>query len=168
SCFRLRCLRAAGCSPRLRLGKRSLELRNWSKRRELCVDSYSVLTGLILRGTCPRDGFGERTELLGVGLRRVFGGGDGVARAVELGVSIFRGVTERFGLLRGGLQLAHCVGEIVFYRFGSLLRSRPLGLERFEPAPLDQARCGGARSASFDAVAVPAPEIALLGYEPLA
>src|SRR5262249_51845595 len=107
---------------------------------------------------CARacNGFGERSELLRIGLCRMRGGCDRIARAIKLCMGSLGPLAKRLGLLRCGLQFAHGIGKICFGRLGALLCRRPLGLEGFEAAPLDEARRGSAGSSSLHAVAIPA------------
>src|SRR6185369_10459057 len=146
--FGARLLRAHSSSPCLCRGERRLKLREGGKARELRFDTRTVLTRLVLRCARARDGFGERSELLRIGLRRLLGGCDRIACAIELCMGLLGRLAKRLGLLRRGLQFAHGIGKICFGRLGALLCLRPLGLEGFEAAPLDEARCCGAGSSS--------------------
>src|SRR5262245_65025167 len=97
----------------------------------------------------------------------MLGGGDIVARAVKLAVRLLGPVAKSFGLPPGTVGFVRGLSE--FRLCGARMRLS-LGsfiFERLEPASLDEACPGSARRTGPDAVAVPAPEIALLGNETL-
>ncbi len=97
----------------------------------------------------------------------MLGGGDSVARAVKLAMRLLGLVAKGLGLLPGTLGFARGLSEL---SLGGACMRLSLGsfiFERLEPAPLDEPCPGRARRTGPDAIAVPAPEIALPGDEPL-
>ena len=98
----------------------------------------------------------------------MLGGGDGVAGAAKLVASLAHFQAERLGRLNGGVSVA---GERCRLGLGVLqcrLGAFRISLQGFEPASLDEAGARRRSRAGSDGVAVPAPEIAFGGDEPLA
>src|SRR5262245_37118508 len=164
------------CPRRLRTARSGLPLRGLEcsfegrergKTKQGGLDPFALLAGFTQcsAGSCDR--FGEGAELFAVGLGRALCGGDSVARAVKLAVRLLCPVAKCLGLLSGTLGFAGGLSE--FSLSGTCL-GVSLGsfiFERLEPAPLDEPCPGRARRTRPDAIAVPAPEIALPGDEPL-
>ena len=91
----------------------------------------------------------------------MLGRGDLIARAVELGMRLLCLLAQSLGLEPRRFRLGNGGGKLGLGLGGAALRLGGLRLERGKPAPLDQPRARGTRRAGLEAVAVPAPEIAV-------
>ncbi len=126
-----------------------------------------VLARLIACRPRPRERLGQRAELLVVGLRLMLARGNRLARPVERGMRFLGLKAKGFGGLPCLLGLARCCGQLRGRGGRARLGLGASLLQRLHAAPLDEPRAGGARRAGLHAIAVPAPEIAVLRHEPL-
>ena len=126
-----------------------------------------MLPCLIEPGAGAGQRLGQSAEFLAGGLRLMLGRGDLIARAVELGMRLLCLLAQSLGLEPRRFRLGNGGGKLGVGLGGAALRLGGLRLERGKPAPLDQPRARGTRRAGLEAVAVPAPEVAVPGNEPL-
>ena len=103
---------------------------------------------------------GKRAELLALGDALMLGRGDGVAGAAKLVAGLAHLQAQRLGRVGSGMRLGACRSQIGVGGVKTSLGGLCLGLQGFEPAPLDEAGSSGRSGAGRDGVAVPAPEIA--------